>query len=442
MRKYIPNAVALEQEALANVPVLSLEEEAIETAEQTQEAGEIANELNEADRALDISDALEDLALIADGIETATPAEAALVESVGQMAVAGSDVSPEEVVPAMESFVGTKIATEGIRETAHALWQRVQEFVKKIWERIEAFVYRIFGTIPRLRRSIGELEDKIGDIGGKQADGKIKISSGLVALSSDNSPITNDADVRKGLGDLITAAKFVYGDSVDYTVARGKIVEAALKDFDATKAGEAVTEMRVKLKDQRALSVPGAGSADKARFPSYETRLGTGLLGNKSLAVKIFAENGDSTDLGALERYRHSGIELVASSEKAMEVRSAEIEPLSVSGMKDSLKLVTTLLDTLEDYRRGAKGKALDAQAKAIRSASDAAAKKAGAAKVENPSDERILSTQLTAMLNMNKGYTNWAYNPAVPFMGHALMVARSVMVLVQKSAAAYKEAK
>ena len=159
MRRHVN--LSLESARFDSTPVLSLEEEQIMMSDAADLASEIGQELNECDRIIEVSDALEDLAVIADEIEQASPVEIALIEKAGDMAVAGTDIEAEEVVPSLESFRGKRIATEGLRDTAALIWKNIQEFLKAVWEKIEKFFYNIIGTIPTIRRRLEALAKKI-----------------------------------------------------------------------------------------------------------------------------------------------------------------------------------------------------------------------------------------------------------------------------------------
>lgn len=459
MRKYLPSIAMEHQVALEAMPVLSLEEEQIEVAEQAAEANEIAQELTESERIIEVSDALEDLAVIADGIEEATPAEVQLIAAAGDLAVAGTDVTPEELIPAIEispevaasgdpSLIATesrkalKLATEGIVEKARDIWERIVAFLKQVWERIEAFIYRVIGYIPRIRKSILSLEEKLDDIVGKKAEGKLKIAGGVSALSVAGAPVKSEADLKKALGDLDAAAKFVFGKMMDSMVKRGEVCAAALDNFDAAKAPEAAKELRAKLAangvDEK---VPGGSGGDKNRFPGFITTTGTPLLGNVSLAAKRYYENADNSDLGSLDRQRHSSYDLVPSSDKAynMAGKSVEMDPLTSNAIRDILKGCTAILDTLEEYKRGSKGKAVTKARKDMEAASSKAAGSFSKLRSSSEEADKAAVPYLKAMLNFNQAYARWVQSPAIPLMNNSLQSLRAVLVVCQKSVAAHK---
>ncbi len=428
-------------ESRDNTPMISLEEEQVMLDEAGTASAGAENDLQQVERIIEVSDGLEDLAVIADGIEEASPAEVALIENAGNLAVAGTDIQPDEIIPSMESYVGTKIATEGIRETARKLWENIKNFLKRIWVKVEAFFYKIFGTIPRLRSAIDALEKRVEEVTGKQLDQKtIKVTSGLTMLSTNYVAAKNESDVKKGLETMTTAAKFVYGSYVESVAKRGVIIADAIRDFDPAKAEESAGALRMALKAVKPDSIPGIDGGDKSRFPGFTTYKGASLPGNVSLACKWYVDSDDTSVLGALDRFRNAHCDLISTSEKDKAPPSEiDFTTMTTSGMKAILKDASALLDTLEDYKRGAKAKAINKSKSDIEAASEKAAK---AAEAMNNKDEgeRVSLPYYKTLINFNAAYMRWSKDPAIGMLSHSMSVIKTAMMLVQKSCSAYKD--
>lgn len=441
MRKFF--TPALESIAPPEVRMLSLEEEMLEVAETTAEVGQIASDLQEVDRVIETSDSLEDLAVVADQIETATPTEVALIETAGAALTAGTDVQPEELVPAMEGFIGKRIATESLRERAKEIWTRIQAFLVEIWKKIEAFFYRVLGDIPRLRKRLQSLEEAVDGLKDKKPEEgkKLSITSGVKNLSVEYKVLSTGADLSKGVKTLELAAKYVYGDYITSLVAMGAVIEKAIADFDPKKAHEAAKDLRQGLAKAASFksSLPAAAS-DSARWPGYKSIISRGLMGNKSLATKSWIDNSDTSDLGALDRHRHGGMELVETNERAQEsVGKLEIAPLSITDMKSLLKDCLGVLDVLEDYHRGSKAKQVKEAKAKLQTASKKATEAMEKAKEASTEEERAVVPYYTAMLNFNASFAKWAKSPAVDLMNHSVNTIRAVAMVVNLSASAYK---
>jgi len=436
MRKHF---IALESNDFRGECV-SLEEEAVMLDEAAGASAEAESDLKEADRIVEVSDALEDLAVIADGIEEASPTEIALIENAGDMAVAGTDVSPEEIVPAMESFKGKKIATETIRETARNIWESILRFLKQVWAKIEAFYHNMFGTIPNLRRAIVALEKRIDDtIGKKNEETKVKINTGIAALSVNGVPAKTAGELKSGLKDLQTAAEYTYGGYMDSISSLGDVIAKSISEFDPAKAEECAANMLTKLKSHSPPKIPGGSAADKSRFPGFLTQVGTPLFGNQSIIIKAYTDTTDSSVLGSLDRYRQTRVVLGQTSEKsATVVNDFELTVMSAAEMKGLLKDMESLLKVLAEFERGSKRKAVKATQKKIE---DASAKATSEMEKADKGDEgaRASVPYYRKMLDFNGSYAHWVKDPAVPMLSLGFTSIKAVMAAIQKSCAAYK---
>lgn len=437
MRKHF---VALESHS-TNFGVISLEEEQIMLDEAAQDAAGATQDLAEAERIIEVSDALEDLAVVADGIEEATPAETQLVELAGQMAVAGTDVQPEEVVPAMEGYVGRRIATEGIRERAHQIWESIQRFLKQIWEKIESFFYKIFGTIPNLRKRIEALEKHVEDaVGRKMEDKKFKITSGVTAFCVDYKPVKNESELTSALKAIDGAAKFTYSDIADKMAKAGESLADIIGNFEPKSAQDQAKKMLDEFsKINRSVSFSGT-NLPSDYMPGFTVKAGEQLMGNVRLAHRALKDDSDKSILGELDRARRTGFDLISAREKAGSTPADfEFQTMSLGGCTDLLKASAKLLDTLEDYKRGKGWKEVKKAKDKLESASSKAASSFKNLKDSEEADEKAAVPFFKSMLNFNQAYTAWVKNPAIPMLQHSLTSIRAVMVAVEKSVACYK---
>lgn len=422
---------------------LSLEEEQILIGEVAQDQAEIANDLAETDRIIEVSDALEDLAVVADTIEEATPAETAMVEIAGDMAVAGTDIEAEEVVPSMESYRGKRISTEGLKETAMTIWKNILEFLKKVWKKIEGFFYKLFGTIPTLRKRIKDLQEQVEKKSSAKLEEKsFKISSGVTALCVNYKPVKDEAELAAAMKLFGETTEFVYSVDSEKTAKLGEDVAEKISDFDPAKGEESAKAVLALFGNGKSAiaTPPGTGNSGYGNAgSSYEYKFGGHLLGNVCLVAKTF-KNDDTSIIGSLEHVRRSGLELVPSSDKSKEVVSDfEFKTLSLSACESALSAAEKILDKLEDYKRGKGQKDIEKAHKKLEAASEKATKAYDKLKDSSDSADRASLPYYKAMLNFNAAYARWTQQPAVPFASHALTTVRSAMVIVQKSLAQYK---
>lgn len=453
MRNFFPNKVAEAQQAevdardaILATPMLSMEEQMLETGELEAQANALTADLNEANRVVELSDALESIADIADAIPRADEHHAALIEAAGTAAVAGTDIMPEELVPSMESYVGNKLAaaSQTLRATAKQIWQRIMEFIERVWDGLEKFFYRLLGDVPRLRRTLTELEDKLKELKDNQAADTLEVTGSLNALCVNYKPVADGAELEKSVKDLQAAVHFAYNDLAGCLVSRGKSIEAAIKAFEPAKAEDCAQALVASLNMEKFPKQPGAGSPDLARNPGYCTVIGAGLLGNKSLSYRHYEENKDHSVLGSLDRKRQSYFDLVDTSERAPQapVDKVVLHALSVAEMKNMISVMFKILDDVEKYQRGGKRHELEQQAKHIKLASAEAEKKLEAFKVSTSSEERNAVEYYRAVLNFNVAFASWSARSSLPVSNHTLRSLRAVIIVIHKSIAAHMNVK
>lgn len=421
---------------------LSMEEEQVMLDEASQDLSGADQDLGEAERIIEVSDALEDLAVIADGIEEATPAEVALIENAGDMAVAGTDVEPADVVPAMESYRGRRIATEGIRETAQTIWKAIQDFLKNIWKKIEGFFYKLFGTIPSLRKRLKELKNKVEAKSGTSIEEKkVTLNSGLASLSTEYKVVKNEGDLKGALKQLEETVKFVFGEGAADLAKTGEDIADAIGDFD-TAAPEASANKVVEAARKhlgKARAVPGRKALSGNRFPGFDAYHGFHLLGNVTVIQKYYADKGDASPLGKLDRLRRAGAELGASAEKHKDApSSSDFATASNSSMEEMIKTCEDILDHLEDFQRGKRSTDI----KSAKTKVENASKKATSAVEKSANDEDVAKSSVAAyraVVNFNAAYARWAQTPYMGLASNALTSVRATMTVITKCLGAYK---
>lgn len=437
MRRHI----AIESASFRSFAVLSLEEEQILTAEAASDEAEIATDLAEAERVIEVSDALEDLAVVADEIGEATPAETALVEIAGDMAVAGSDVEAEEIIPSMESYRGKRIATEGIRQTAQTIWANIMQFLKKVYKKIEGFFYKMFGTIPNLRKRIEDLEKAVDAASGKKLEEKkFSVSTGVAALSVDYKPVKTETELAAALKALSDASDDVYKKLMAGVAKVGEDISDVISDFDPEKAPEDQAQKLLAVVQGHAKDFKPSGNSTAPVISGYKVEAGAQLLGNVRLVKKVY-ESSESGTLGSLDRARRSGTELVAAREKDGTIPADfEFQTLSLAAASNILKEAANLLDNVEEYKRGKAGKEIEKAKTKLETASSKASKAFEKTKSsESDAVERAALPYYKSFLNFNAAYVRWVQQPAVPFTSHVLTTVRAALMIVQKSVAQYK---
>lgn len=429
-------------------PVIALEDEEVAQAEAQELAAEIPADLNDAERSIDVAESLDSVADIADNIESPQATDVALIQTAADLAVAGSDVPPEEVIPvageALESAIGHRIATESIRETALAIYERLKAFVKRIWEKIESFWHKYFGTLPRLKRKIEAMQGKINSVTGRKldSDGKsFELTSGLKALSVDYKVVKNGAELKTALEFLTKAVVQGTEFNTRHAAKLGRDIADLLNDMDdknVREKAEAIYKLAPKS-GKPELCKNDVSSSYGSGLSAHES---DSMLGSVKLLYKTdkLTLSDRKSMLGRLEQLRRTGLSLVPAGAHDKEVNEVTFTTLNIGDAETILGLIGTLVQKMEDYERGAAFKEIKKSREALDKAAQRAASRLGKIKAgaeDGPTDEDIAIFRSCA--NLNVSYTSWTSGTAVALSSRVVTTANAVLAIVARSMAQYK---
>jgi hypothetical protein len=130
---------------IAPVLNLSAEEEAIVVDEQNALLQGIQQDDQDIDRLTDTDAIASDAVSVLATVERPNDQDKELFSAVSDMAVAGSDADPSEILPAIDS--GEDVSTESfltsVKEKVLKIWEAIKAAISKIWERIKNFFSNI-----------------------------------------------------------------------------------------------------------------------------------------------------------------------------------------------------------------------------------------------------------------------------------------------------------
>lgn len=418
-------------------------------AEAEIEGAEITEDLAAANRAVEVSDGLEDIAAIAEqtiGDNDATESEAALINAAANMAVAGTDDNAEELVPAVESR--QRVGVESIRQRAADIWRSIVEYIKKIWAKMESWIYKLFGNAPKLRRRVESLRKRAE--GASTLTNKEKtmtVSSGLRALTLGGKVIKSGSELAKGLDHAETVSKQVLVDLQGHVKTFGDNLASAYEGFDVDKSGEFVDRM---LTATSMKTMAGWGKDDAKRWDvnEFETLRSPELLGNRCVLIRVpnDKEAGKFLSvLGALDSLRRTSYTMGSYTNKDVTLPSeASMAPLSLGEIEAVCKSVSAFANRIEEYSRGKIFKDL-------KSVKDKIEKSAGKVASEwdrkvNELDgdgKKVISDENSAImksaLSLNLTFLNLVKEPGASMIGYLVGVSYAAIALCDKSLSLYK---
>jgi hypothetical protein len=406
----------------------AMEEAAFEVAEAGAHAAEIQHDLAESERVIQVSDALEDLAYVADSIKQATPAEAALMETAGNMAVAGTDVEPDAIVPSMESFIGHRIATEGIKETAQRIWESIVMFIDRIWEKIRGY-WRINKTLPTWRKKLDALKKMAGEVGDQKHVDFVRASIHLFAFVKGGG--LSEKDFQEHPLDLPRFVKTVRGMFAEYAngvVEKGQEIAKAIGEFDVNRPEKAAQDLKNKLTGMHPEGFASSAGIDK-------------LIGHAHLELVAYENTAGEDVDAALERLRNSGVKYVNDGAHFVAQHAAVPSVIPVApkhAYVATLGMLDEMLSSMEHFYEKTYHE-FDDLGKRIKYASATATKAMGKAGEAAMAEGRTIH-HYRSLLNFNKAWAQWTYQPFVPLFTHAIKVLRGYSALVEAGLEAYDE--
>lgn len=426
-------------------PMLSLEEEQLAISETTTDAHQISASVDGINDVVDKTDALEDVAVVADGIESTTQNEADLIGLVGHV-VTGGQYDHTEVVPAMEQYLGRKVAVESIREKASEMYQRILKILKNIYERIEKFFHNLFGTLPSLQRKLKKLEEKISDTSGKtigKDKDKFTLSSGLSVLRVGNKTIKDEGSIFKTLGDLEELVVWCTTKYADSANDLGDKIIDAMNDFEPKHAAKQATDFADQLVIQsRSLGLmPGSKVVrETKRWPGYFVRESNPIFGGVTVFSKVPTETVKEGVLGRLDKYRRSGSVVENTDARVASVENeVEIKVFSLNTMLNIVSKCQEIVRHMENYQRGKQLRESFDKRKKIEAATVKMTKLQSTAENSTDPDEKNSVPYYKAYANFNIAYANWVSNPNVQLAIHATAAVRMMMAICDKSLSAYE---
>lgn len=443
MRKTMTATVRVVQVPKAAVPVrrLSLEEEALVLDQAHRDMTSCTSGLQEVNKQLELSDALEDLAAVAQNIREASPTELQLIATAGQAGVAGTDNEPELMLPAMEGFQeGKAIAFESLAEKAKTLWKNILAFIARLWEKFMAF-FRIHVVVRELKSKIKQMQTALLDerkyrIRVPTEAGRAESLSQLGDwFSFEGEQLKSEQDTINALHSTAKVAGFIYDTYANEIEATGQRLETVLGSVTPQNVDDVLQNVVKQLGRLNFGGLPMAVS--EGNDNGYEVATCQSFLGNGMLIGKTFKIQPNMPAAQALDAIRHSGITLEKGDADRLthkgytQGNQANFYLSDRAMLQQALKGAETLLAVIENFH--------SQHAPKLKSVSDrlkAASDKAVAAFSGTVQGEGAAQAEheLKAALNLNAMFARWAQVPTLPFYSYIVSACRFVLAWCQLS--------
>lgn len=434
------------EQILEGRTVLSVEEEVEVLAEADQLQNQVSQDVAETTRVEDVTDVMLNVADTVETVQEITPAQAMLVDTVSEMAVAGTDGNPDDVIATAEPLlegtpeekaVALESFIEDVRKRAGEIWEKIRKFCLEIWNTIKAFFSRIFSAAPRLLHRVKELRLAVAEA--KKAGGEAKathvcVMVGAGAISYPDYQVRDTNELVKGIGELKSLATYAYGSYLKQAANMGEKVAAELKKYDPKKAGEHLKAVATGLQANN--------------FTNVVNNPPTGYLGCFEVAVHRVdkSKTKDLSDAQIVGALRNSGVKIQPRPGKGSMLSTGKnvFATMDFSEMDKTLTAVEGLVKQLVAAEKSSDMKAIEkARADLLEGGNHAAqAVNALQGSDEAGKTERAYALDvMKALMNFNTTLTRWMSELTMPMCKRIYQTSRVSLVLVESSLKQYKGA-
>ena len=116
---------------------------------------ESVQDLSDSNQALDIARSLEDLHLVLKDIDKKTPTQVALIKSMANAAVIGTDVSPDKVIPAMEDISENPMDANSLLERVGLI---LNAYLHSVSQTFEMLIKNLSSILVLIKQNLNAIE--------------------------------------------------------------------------------------------------------------------------------------------------------------------------------------------------------------------------------------------------------------------------------------------
>jgi hypothetical protein len=406
--------------------LITLEDAALILADSAETAASIRRDLHESERLIQVTDALESLQEVLRGITNATPAELRLAEIAGQLVVAGSEVEPCRIVPALESADQLNIATEGLVDTIKRIWQSILAWTQRVWAKITSF-YRSSVVVSKYKKMVDDLKAEVKKAGDAHDEKKtFNISGASSGLMIDISTPASWDHLNEELKRFLTIDQEVFKNYASNVLERGGEIVKAINDFDPKIPAKSADALKERLLGMR--SKEGGEGLTKP------------FLGNGKLELQAYDKVGGEDATVALERLRLSGLKYVKAATAATIEKGKDelhgVPAATIAQMEGLLDSAAELLEVVDAFY-SRMTEQFDKTAKELQAASNKATQAMEQLDKAEFGEKSV--DYYRTLLNFNKAFADWSSEPFIPLYQHTLRVVNSLAALTRGSLTCYK---
>ena len=409
-------------------PALSMEEEIITLADAEGDRLEAIAQLEEAERSLDITDALEDLAFVADTITSATPREAALIQIISNTATAGTGVDGSVIAPALED--GEKAEGSKIRQVIAKIVNAIKEAVAKVWEYIKSFFAKILPAAASVKERLDNIKERVKET--RDNPNAAKISGVLPFVGTKELKTTND--IARELGKFEEQISEFVDEHEQYANGLGTSI---IGFYQATGDAKATGLLKFVAGAYAATAKPGRVVRIQAKEGQVEgttNAINGTTFHRKGLQFntkKPITDDGDFAGVTSLLAELSKGATFTAYQAQTDGVKEATIPAFSVNDIAQIAEHLDDLIEHLsEESSKVSLAKAAKARLDYSKTLSEHLVKSVSGYKDDTPGAEEFAG----ASPRLSTFFTQQSTTPYTYLSSQVLRVMNQVIALLNRS--------
>jgi hypothetical protein len=252
---------------------------------------EISSEIVENGRVEEVADNLTDLASVVSQIEEPSATDIALIQSNANMAVAGTDVDAQDILPAVESYGDMKIVAEGIGEKASAAMASLRESGVAMAAKISDYLKQVFSSLKWYEQKLIGAKAQIAELksSGKK-DFSVTLRGNRFFSGGEDGVVKDGKDFLKRVNESVA---FHDKFSTAFIEAEKAFASSAMKYWKTIGDHTGTDAEKNKLYDAyfdgylaKLVKLPGMERAQETKA-GFDTYVNKNLLGNTKVTVRI-----------------------------------------------------------------------------------------------------------------------------------------------------------
>lgn len=438
-------AQAQTHDPLAGLPVLSMEEASIMIGDAFDEYDAAKTSMAEVNHGAEVADTLENVVAVADNIGEASESEVRLVELVGDMAVAGTDIPPESIVPSLESYIGRRISTEGFKQTIKSIWEAIKNAIAKIWRHLKNFFDFITRATPVLVQRIKKFKRAIVEANEAYLPGTIKMAA-TQAFTYKGQPIDDLAQMPNRINTDSIYLEYLYDKRLPIIAKQAAQVRDITMHYDPKAGDEAALAATAKLAE--AMVIPkdktpaprtlfAVSSERKPAAEGVEVLQGAELIGGGRVILSQFSATDGMSDADKVAQTMQHYHCYFEPSEERVESKEVTVDIPPKKVLIQILDALERLVRTAMTHETGSSSKhmEIDRVLEQLPTATEALASRVekyeNSAETENASKSHYALYKL--LVNSNMYFTKARMTPASELTRQAITTIRTTLMVMGK---------